>query len=52
MPTKERLVRQNSNKWFDGKMTNENKNRDKLFKKLKNQNYTLTKIFAMRQDIK
>ena len=51
-PTKERLVRQNSNKWFDGKMTNENKNRDKLFKKLKTQNYTLTKIFAMRQDIK
>ena len=51
-PMKERRVKQNSQEWFDREITDEIKNRDRLFKKnLKNQNYTLTKIFIMRQDI-
>ena len=34
-PIKERLVKQNSQEWFDGEIANEIKNRDKLFKKFK-----------------
>ena len=51
-PTTERLVRQNSNKWFDRKMTNENKNRDKLFKKLKKSKLNIDKDIYNAQDIK
>ena len=51
-PIKERRVKQNSQEWFDGEIADEIKNRYKLFKKFKNQNYTLTKIFIMWQDIK
>ena len=32
---KERWVKQNSQEWFDGEITDEIKNRDKLFKKFK-----------------
>ena len=32
---KERWVKQNSQKWFDGEIGDEIKNRDKLFKKFK-----------------
>ena len=49
-PMKKRQVKQNSQEWFDGEIADEFKNRDRLFKKF-NQNYTLTKIFIMRQDI-
>ena len=52
VPIKERQVKQNSQEWFDGEIVDEIKNRDKLFKNLKDQNYTLTKIFIMWQDIK
>ena len=55
-PLKERWVKQNSQEWFD-----EITNCDKLLMKLKiainylknskNQNYKLTKVFIMRQDI-
>ena len=48
---KERRVKQNPQEWFDGEIANEIKNRDKLFRKFKNQNCKLTKIFIMRQDI-
>ena len=49
---KERRVKQNPREWFDREIADEIKNRDRLFKKFfKNQNYTLTKIFIMRQDI-
>ena len=48
-PMKERQVKQNSQEWFDGEISNEIKNCD--LKNSKNQNYTLTKIFMMRQDI-
>ena len=41
---KERQVKQNSQGWFDGVIN--------YFKSLKNQNYTLTKTFIVRQDIK
>ena len=41
---KERQVKQNSQGWFDGVID--------YLKSLKNQNYTLTKIFIERQDIK
>ena len=41
---KERQVKQNSQGWFDGVIN--------YLKSLKNQNYTLTKIFIERQDIK
>ena len=34
-PIKERLVKQNSQEWFDGEIANEIKNSDKLFKKFK-----------------
>ena len=34
-PLKERQVKQNSQEWFDGKLADEIKNRDKLFKKFK-----------------
>ena len=51
VPIKERQVKQNFQEWFDGKIVDEIKNRNKLFKNLKNQNYTLTKIFIMWQDI-
>ena len=34
-PIKERRVKQNSQKWFDGETSDEIKNRDKLFKKFK-----------------
>ena len=30
-PSKERRVKQNSQEWFDGEITDEIKNRDKLF---------------------
>ena len=49
---KERRVKQNSQVWFDEEIADEIKNRDRLFKNLKIQNHTLTKIFIMRQDIK
>ena len=51
VPIKERQVKQNFQEWFDGKIVDEIKNRNKLFKNLKNQNYTLTKISIMWQDI-
>ena len=44
----EKRVKPNSQKWFDGKIADDIKVRDKI---QKNQNYTLTKIFIMRQDI-
>ena len=34
-PMKERRVKQNSQKWFDGEITDGIKNRDKLFRKIK-----------------
>ena len=34
-PIKERRVKQNSQEWFDGEITDEIKNLDKLFKKFK-----------------
>ena len=34
-PIKERLVKQNSQEWFDGEIANEIKKRDELFKKFK-----------------
>ena len=34
-PMKERRVKQNSQEWFDGKIADEIKNRDRLFKKFK-----------------
>ena len=52
VPIKERQVKQNSQEWFDGKIADEINNCNKVFKSLKNQNYTSTKIFIMRQDIK
>ena len=48
-PMKERRVKQNSQEWFDGEISNEIKNCD--LKNSKNQNDTLTKIFMMQQDI-
>ena len=48
-PIKESQVKQNSQEWSDGEIVDEIKNHDKLFKNLKNQNYTLTKIFIMWQ---
>ena len=47
-PMNEKRVKPNSQKWFDGKIADDIKVRDKI---QKNQNYTLTKIFIMRQDI-
>ena len=38
VPIKERQVKQNSQEWFDGEIVDEIKNRDKLFKNLKDQN--------------
>ena len=32
------------NEWFDGEIADEIKNPNRLLKKLKNQNYTMTKI--------
>ena len=37
---KEKRVRQNSQEWLDGEITDEIKNRDKLFKKLKKNKIT------------
>ena len=34
-PMKERRVKQNSQEWFDGKIADEIKNRDRLLKKFK-----------------
>ena len=34
-PLKERRVKQSSQEWFDGKIADEIKNRDKLFRKFK-----------------
>ena len=34
-PMKERRVKQNSQKWFDGEIADGIKNRDKLFRKIK-----------------
>ena len=34
-PIKEKRVKQNSQEWFNEKITNKIKNRDKLFKKFK-----------------
>ena len=51
-PIKERRVKQNSQEWFDGEITDEIKIVINNLKRLKNQNCTLTKIFIMRQHIK
>ena len=42
---KERWIKQNSHEWLDWKIADEIRNCD-------NQNYTLTKIFIMGNDIK
>ena len=47
-PMNEKRVKPNYQKWFDGKIADDIKVCDKI---QKNQNYTLTKIFIMRQDI-
>lgn len=44
-PLNERQVKQNSAKWLHGDIVNEIENLGKLF--LKNQSYTLTKIFLI-----
>ena len=44
-PTQKKRTKQNSQEWFDGQMK-------VYFKSLNNQNYTLTKISIMRQNVK
>ena len=41
-PIKSSLIKQNSQDWFDGEVAEKISVRDKLFKKIKNQNFTLT----------
>ena len=41
-PYKTIRVKNQSNKWFDGELAEQISNRDKLFKKLKKANFTLT----------
>ena len=50
-PIKERRVKQNSQEWFDGEITDEIKNRDKLFKKFKNSKLHIDKdIYNVARD--
>ena len=46
-PMKERRVKQNSQKWFDGEIADELKIAINYLEKLKNKNYVFTKIFMM-----
>ena len=49
-PLKERRVKQNPQEWFDGEITDEIKNRDKLFKKFKKSKLKIDKDIYNGQD--
>ena len=51
-PIKERRIKHNSQKWFDGEISEAIKNRDKLLKKLKNLDYISIRNYIMRLDLR
>ena len=48
---KERPVKQNSKEWFDGKIADGIESCNRIFKKFKNQNQTLTKTSSFEVNV-